>query len=271
MLNPVQTIRRARQERLLQVAGSLTFTTLLASVPFLAVSFALFARLPLFSQLGAVLETHVLASLLPPALAQTVIRYLHRFSVNANQLPWIGSVCLLVTAITMLLTVESALNQIWQVKHARPLVRRVGLYLVALTIGPIVLATGLWASTYLLGLSIGLLGPVPSGAAFLLNLGPAALNSMGLTSLYRFLPNARVRWVHALLGGVFASVLLEFGKYSFATYVLKLPTYRAVYGAFAVVPAFVLWVYFSWLVTLTAGLIVANLGTGNRSRRGSRR
>ncbi len=271
MLNPVQTIRRARQERLLQIAGSLTFTSLLAIVPFLAVSFALFARLPLFNQLGAVLEAHVLTSLLPPELAQTVIRYLHRFSAKANQLPWIGSLCLLMTAVAMLLTVENAFNQIWQVKRPRPLARRVGLYLVALTIGPIVLATGLWASTYLLGLSIGLLGPVPGGAAFLLNLGPVALNSMGLTCLYRCLPNAKVRWRHALLGGMFASVLLEWGKVGFATYVLKLPTYRAVYGAFAVVPVFLLWMYFSWLAVLSAGLVAANMGAGAKSRGSARR
>ncbi|MBY0469501.1 MAG: YihY family inner membrane protein, partial [Burkholderiaceae bacterium] len=205
MFNPAQTIRRARQERLLQMAGSLTFTSLLSLVPFLAVSFALFTRFHWFSPLGAVLETKVLTSLLPPELAHTVIRYLHRFAANAHQLSWLGSLWLLVTAIALLLTVENAFNQIWQVRRRRPFVRRVGLYLAALAIGPSVLAASLWASACLIGLSVGWLAPVSGWATFLLGSGPVVLNAMGLACLYRFLPNARVRWRDALLSGVVAS------------------------------------------------------------------
>lgn len=264
-------MRRARQERLLQMAGSLTFTSLLALVPFVAVSFALFTRFPLFSPLGTVLEANVLTSLLPPELARTVLRYLHRFSANAQQLSWIGSLCFLATAIAMLLTVENAFNQIWRVKRRRPLVRRVGLYLATLAIGPSVLAASLWASACLLGLSMGWLAPVSGWATFLLGSGPAALNAMGLACLYRCLPNATVRWRDAMLGGLIASLLLEAGKHGFAAYVLKLPTYKTVYGAFAVVPVFLLWVYYSWLATLFAGLVAADLGAGVRSKGSSRR
>ena len=265
------TIRRARQERLLQVAGSLTFTTLLSVVPFLAVSFALFTRFPILSRFEAMLETDVLANLLPADIAHTVIRYLHRFSANASELTWIGSLFLLLAAIAMLFTVENAFNQIWNVKHARPLLRRVGLYLLALVVGPPVLGASLWASTYLLGLSMGMLGPVPASATFVLSLGPAALNWMVLTSLFHYLPNTKVRWRDAMVGGLIASVSLELGKRGFATYMLKIPTYKAVYGAFAVFPVFLLWIYFSWLATLTAGLIAANLGAGTRARFRTRR
>lgn len=266
VFNPVQTMRRARQERLLQMAGSLTFTSLLALVPFLAVSFALFAHFQLFRPLGAVLEANVLTNLLPPELARTVIRYLYRFSANAHQLPWLGSLCLLVTAIAMLLTVENAFNQIWRVKRHRPLVRRVGVYLAALALGPGVLAASLWASTCLLGLSTGWLTPVSGRATFLLSSGPVVLNIVGLACLYRFMPNAPVRWRDAMLGGLIAGLLLEVGKHGFAAYVLKLPTYRTVYGAFAVLPVFLLWMYYSWLATLSAGLIAANAVRGTRSR-----
>lgn len=263
-------MRRARQERLLQMAGSLTLTSLLALVPFVAISFALFNRFQLFSPLGAVLEANVLPSLLPPGLARTVIRYMHRFAANAHQLSWVGSLWLLVTAIAMLLTVENAYNQIWRVKRRRPLVRRVGLYLAALAIGPSVLAASLWASACLLGLSMGWLASVSGWATFLLGSGPAALNAIGLAGLYRFVPNATVRWRDAMLGGLIASLLLELGKHGFAVYVLKLPTYKAVYGAFAVVPVFLLWMYYSWLATLSAAFIAADLGAGGRSRGGAR-
>jgi len=261
------TIRRARQERLLQIAGSLTFTTLLSIVPFLAVSFALFTRFPMFSRL----EPDFLSSLLPADIARTVIRYLNQFSANASELTWIGLLSLMVTVVALLLTVESALNQIWNVKRTRPLLRRVGLYVLLLLVAPPALGASLWASSYLIGLSLGVLGPVPNSAAFLLGLGPAALNWAGLTSLFRYLPSAQVRWRDAMVGGLIASAALELGKHGFATYVLTIPTYKAVYGAFAVLPVFLLWVYFSWLATLTAGLIAANLGAGSRSKSGLRR
>jgi membrane protein len=264
------TIRRARQERLLQVAGSLTFTTLLSVVPFLAVSFALFTRFPLFSRFETVLEADLLTSLLPADIARTVIKYLHRFSANASDLTWIGSLFLVGAAVAMLLTVENAFNQLWSVKRTRPFLRRVGMYLLALIAGPLVLAASLWASSYLLALSMGVLGPAPPSATFMLGLGPAALNWMGLTALFHYLPNTKVRWRDALVGGLIASVLLELGKRGFAAYVLKIPTYKALYGAFAVLPVFLLWVYFSWLATLTAGLIAANLGAGARSKSGAR-
>jgi YihY family inner membrane protein len=265
------TIRRARQEKLLQVAGSLSFTTLLSVVPFLAVSFALFNRFPVLSGVSGRLESDLLTSLLPADIARTVITYLHRFSANGSGLTWIGLLFLLATALAMLLTVENAFNRIWNVKRTRPFPRRMGLYLLMLLVAPPVLGASLWAWSYLLGLSMGVLGPVPKSASFALSLGPAALNWIGLASLFHYLPNATVRWRDAMWGGLIASVLLELGKRGFATYVLKIPTYKALYGAFAVLPVFLLWVYFSWLATLTAGLIAANLGAGARSRSAARR
>ena len=104
------TIRRARQERLPQVAGALSFTTLLAVVPLLAVSLALFTHFPLFGRFEAALEQYLLRSLLPPEIARTVLRQLHQFAVNAGSLTGLGMLFLLVTSIAMLFTVENALK-----------------------------------------------------------------------------------------------------------------------------------------------------------------
>lgn len=253
------TIRRARKERLAQVAGSLTFTTLLSIVPLLSLSLALFTRFPAFSRFEAALEDHLLKSLLPADMSRTVLKYLSQFAANASGLTLMGSLFLLFTAIAMLLTVENAFNQIWNVKRNRPLLKRVALYLLVLALGPPALGVSLWATSYALGASMGLIGTLPPSARFVLNLGPLALGFVGLTSLFRFVPNTRVRWRDALVGGLIASVALELGKRGFTTYLLKVPTYKAVYGAFAVFPVFLLWVYFSWLVTLTAALVTAAL------------
>jgi len=265
------TLHRARQERLLQAAGSLTFTTLLGLVPLVAVGFALFVRFPVFGRFEAALEEHVLKSLLPADIARTVLKYLHQFAANAGELTWAGSLFLLGTALALLLTVESAFNRIWNVKRNRPLLKRVGLFLLLLVLGPPALGASLWATSALLAASIGWIGPLPPSAHFVLNLGPLAIAWGGLSGLFYFLPNTPVRRRDAMAGGLLASVALELGKRGFAAYLFKVPTYKAVYGAFAVFPVFLLWLYFSWLVTLTAALIAANLARAAMSRRSARR
>jgi membrane protein len=255
------TLRRARQERLLQVAGSLSFTTLLSVVPLLAVSFALFAHFPhLFGRVEAALEAHLLKSLLPEGISRTVMKTLQQFADNASALTLPGLLALLLAAVALLFTVENALNQIWGVKRSRPLVKRVAQYLLLLALGPPLVGVSLWATSVVLGASAGWIdATLPPSARVVLTLGPVALGWLGLACLYYFVPHTRVRKRDAIVGGLLASVLIELGKRGFAAYLLKLPTYKAVYGAFAAFPMFLLWVYFSWLVTLGSALVAANL------------
>jgi membrane protein len=258
------TIDRARKERLAQIAGSLTLTTLLSVVPLVAVSFALFTRVPLFNRFNGVMDRYVLNGFLPPVISRTVLRYLNHFAANASGLTWIGSLLLPVTAVALFLTVENALNQIWQVKKSRPFLKRVGSYLLMLLVGPPVLALSLWATSTVIGASMGAMGPLPRALSFLLDLGPLLLSTAAVTGLFYYLPNAKVRVRDALVGGLIASVAFELGKRGFAAYLVKLPTYKAVYGAFAAFPLFVLWTYFSWIVTLLAALIAANMARGRK-------
>jgi membrane protein len=263
------TIRRARDERLAQVAGSLTFTTLLSLVPMLAVSFALFVRFPAFRALESAIERTLLAGMLPPEISRTVLMHLHQFAANAHGLTLAGSLLVLVAAVALLLTVENALNQIWQVKKSRPLVKRVGVYLLMLAVGPPVVGTSLWASSYLFGASIGLIGTLPPALEVVLRFSPAALVALALAAVFRLVPNTRVPPRHAIVGGALAGLALELGKRGFAAYLIKLPTYKAVYGAFATLPIFLLWLYFSWLVVLTAACVTANLSRAGRTRKPS--
>ncbi|HET7793403.1 MAG TPA: YihY family inner membrane protein [Rhizobacter sp.] len=253
------TVRRARKERLPQIAGSLTFTTVLSIVPFLTVCFALFTRFPVFKRFEDALEEHLLRSLLPADISRTVFKYLHQFAANASGLTLVGSVFLLVTSVALLLTIENAFNQIWAVKKNRPILKRVGLYLLMLSVGPPALGVSLWATSYVVSASMGWIGELPPSWRFVLNMGPVLLGMAGLASLFYFVPNTRVRKRDAVFGGLLASLGIELGKRAFAAYVLKLPTYKAVYGAFSVFPIFLLWVYVSWLVTLGAALVTANL------------
>lgn len=256
--------RRAKAERLAQLAGSLSFTTLLSLVPLVCVAFALFTRFPIFRSFEAAIEEHLLKSLLPAEIARTVLRLLNQFAANAGGLTFVGSLFLLAAAVALLLTVENALNQIWGVKRHRPLLRRVGLYLVLLAAGPPLLGLSLWATSFVVGASAGWVGAVPEAARFALNLGPVVLGTVCLACLFRFVPNTTVRRRDAIVGGLIAGIAFELGKRGFATYLVKLPTYKAVYGAFWVFPLFLLWVYFSWFVTLAAALVAASLGRNAR-------
>ena len=253
------TFRRAREERLPQVAGSLTFTTVLSIVPFLGVSFALFTRFPVFRRFEKAIEEILLKSLLPADPSRTVLKYLSQFAENAGGLTVLGSLFVLATAVALLLTIENALNQIWEVRRPRPFLKRVGLYLLMLAIAPPALGVSLWATSYVISASLGLIGTLPPSVQFVLTLGPVALSTAGLAAVFYFVPNTAVRRRDAIAGGLLASIAFELGKRGFAAYVLKVPTYKAVYGAFAAFPVFLLWVYFSWLVTLTAALVTANL------------
>ncbi len=262
------TLRRAREERLPQVAGSLTLTTVLSIVPILAVGFALFARVRAFRRFGRAIENDLLKPLLPHEIAQPVLKHVTRFAENAGSLTWVSSLFVLVTAMAMLLTVENAFNRIWRVRTGRPIVKRLGLYLALLAVGPAAVGASLCATSYLASASAGLVGALPSSVSLAMTLGQVCLMALGSATLFYVLPNAKVRRRDALVGGLIAAVGFELGKRGFAAYLVTVPTYKAVYGVFAALPAFLLWVYVSWMVALTAAVVTANLTRAQPRARG---
>ena len=252
------TLRRAREERLPQVAGSLTFTSVLATVPLLAAGFALFTRFPAFRGVGGAIREQLLQALLPAALARPVQKHLAQFTGNASGLSLVGSLLVVASALVLLLNLENVLNRIWSVKKDRPMVKRLALCLLMLFAAPAAVGASVWATSWLLATSTGLLRSLTPSATLLLTVGPVVFGTAGFACLFYFVPNTRVRKRDAILGGLLASVAFELGKRGFALYLLEVPTYRTVYGAFAPVLLFLLWVYYSWLVTLGSALVAAN-------------
>jgi membrane protein len=259
-----ETLRRAREERLAQTAGSLTFTTVLALAPLLALSFALFTQLPLLRGAGLAVREHLLKGLLPAELSSSVLKHLAQFAANTHGLTLLGLAFVGVTVLVLLLNVENVLNRIWKVRKNRPLFKRLGLYAVMVVVAPVLLGASLWATSALQAASGDLLRTLPVSASLLLTLGPIVLGAIGFGCLFYFVPNAKVRRREALLGGLLAGIAFELGKRGFALYLQQVPTYRTVYGAFAPVLLFLLWIYFSWLVTLACALVAANVRAGGR-------
>jgi membrane protein len=173
----------------------------------------------------------------------------------------VGFAALLVSAFALLLSVENTLNRIWQAKKPRPLIGRLALC-VAMLLAALVIGASLWATSYLLAASRALVTPRSNWMPQALNLAPVALSAAGFSGLFRFVPHAAVRWRNAIAGGLLAGVAFEFGKRGFAIYLANVPGYRTIYGAFAPLLAFLVWVYYSWFITLAAALVGASLPRG---------
>jgi membrane protein len=262
-------LRGAREQRLPQAAGSLTFTTLMSLVPLLAVSFALFARSPFLRPAGEAIRAHLLQGLLPAEVAGTVPRHLAQFSGNATGLTLLGFALLLLSALALLLSVENALNRIWRVKKQRPPLRRLALYACILLTGPALLGASLWATSLLLSASGAPAGTSPAWFPHALDIGPVLLAATGFACVYRYVPHTAVRWRDAIAGGLLAGIAFELGKRGFAIYLARVPTYRTLYGALAPLLAFLVWVYYSWIVTLAGALVSASLPAPRRFRAGA--
>jgi membrane protein len=250
--------RRARDVRLSQVAGSLTFTTVLSLVPLAAVALAMFSAFPLFAEYRVALEQMLLKSLLPEQLSHTILRYLNAFAAKATQLTALGLGFLVLAALAMVLTVDRVLNDIWQVRQRRPLAQRVLIYWALITLGPLLVGASLAATSYVATVSGGFVRQLPRGARELFDLASLAIGALAFAALYVFVPNRDVRWRDALIGGFIASALGEAVKAGFTAFIAR-GTYQSIYGAFAVLPVFLVWVYLSWWVTLFGAAIAATL------------
>lgn len=250
---------RLVDDRCLQVAANLTYTTLFALVPLITIAITVFAALPASKLLMARLHAFLGEQVLPPAVADTVLRYMDRFSTQAAGLTAAGLAVLVVTAIALMATIERAFNTIWRVRRSRPLGVRVVVYWGALTLGPILLGASVWATSYLLAQSLGVASRVPGAADVLVALVPFASIAIAFTLLYLLVPNRTVRFRDAVIGGMVAAVLFELMKRGLTFYLARVPTYAAVYGAFAVVPIFLVWLYMSWVVTVLGAVIAAML------------
>lgn len=250
---------RFREDRIGLTASSLTFTTTIALVPFFTVALAIFTAFPIFSKLQEALEVWLIKSLIPDNIARQVLGYLTQFSGQASKLGGAGLAVLLVTAITLILTIDRTLNSIWRVRTPRPLAQRLLIYWTAITLGPLVLAASLVVTSYVVSASRGLVGDLPISLRFLLDLAQFFLMVISMAALYRYVPNIHVKWTHAWTGGFFVAAGLEIAKKVIGIYLSAVPTYSLVYGAFATLPILLVWIYVSWMIVLLGAVIAAYL------------
>lgn len=246
------------EERLLQVASSLTFTTVLAIVPMLAVVLSLFTAFPVFQDFRLALEDFLANNLMPPAVSDNIMEYLNQFARQASRLTAIGGAFLVVTSLLLIMTIDKTLNDIWHVRKQRPLPQRALIYWAIITLGPIATGASLWATSFVARESMGLVSDVPGVVSLAVSFVPLVLTGLGFAALFVVVPNCRVYWRDALAGGFFTAIALELMKAGFTFYLTGFPAYTIIYGAFATLPIFLLWIYLSWLVVLFGAAIAAS-------------
>lgn len=250
--------QRADEEKLLQVASSLTFTTVLGIVPMLAVVLSLFTAFPVFQDFRLALEDFLANSLMPPAVSDNIMDYLNQFAFQASRLTAIGGAFLVVTSLLLIMTIDKSFNDIWHVTRQRPLPQRALVYWAVITLGPVVAGASLWATSFLARESMGLVGDIPELLSLAISFAPLMLTGLGFAALFVVVPNRHVYWRDALVGGFSAAIVLELTKAAFAYYLTRFPTYTVIYGAFATLPIFLLWIYLSWLAVLFGATVAAS-------------
>jgi len=255
----VAVARRFYDDRGMQTAGSLTFTTLLAIVPLLTVALSLSTAFPVFDDAMTTLQLFVLENFLPDTGSlDTLSDQILAFTEQAGKLTAIGLVFLVVTAVMLMFTIDEGLNRIFRVRRRRPIAQRILMYWSVLTLGPVLIGSSLSMTSFLLGASFGVLS-LGAVAEFILKLLPYVFTWGALTLLYILVPYRHIDVRHALAGGLLAGVAFEVAKRAFAVYIVQFPTYTLVYGAFATLPVFLLWLYVSWLVVLVGATFTALL------------
>ena len=251
-------LNRFVEDRLNASAAALTFVSLFALVPLLTVTLSIASALPAAGNIEGKLNEFLLQFLLPESSTQ-VVQYLSTFISQARSLTAFGVIILLVSAILMLRNVEKALNDIWRNRANRKPLASFLLYWAVLSLGPAAIGFGLGIRAYLFaatndwgGLHLFGLG------SLLISLLPFVISAIGLTCLYAVVPNCQVPLRHALIGGVFAAITFTIARMLFTAIMAK-SSYTLVYGAFAAVPLFLLWIYVTWIIVLIGAVLAHSL------------
>lgn len=251
--------RQFRDSGSKQSAAALTYTTLFAIVPMMTVAFAILAALPALRERSVEIQRWVF-EYFAPSVGDDVLAQLSEFSRQAGNLTGIGIIFLVVTSVLMLRNIEHNLNGIWRIRTPRKGTTSLLMYWAVLTLGPLCLGAALGLSSYLTSVKLltGAVGYI-GGAAFWLSLLPFVAMTALMATIYIIVPNCYVPWKQGLLGGAVAALLFEIAKAGFALFIRLSPSYSVIYGAFAAVPLFLLWVYISWMIFLGGAVLVHSL------------
>ncbi len=251
------TTNRFKHSHLSQKAAQLTLSSLLAAVPIITIILGILSFTPTLAsmqnQLFDLLELH-----LAPGSSDVVLPYLIQFSEQAKKLPIAGVVVLLLTALLLLNSFEGSVQSIWGIEKPRKLRERLLTYWAILTLGPIIFAGSLSLYGTLISMQIQDID-ASNWLNNLLELGSIALYFLMLLTLNYLTPNADVSIKWATLSAIIGSIGLFILNTVFSSFAQFFTNYQVIYGAFAAIPIFLIWLQSSWLVVLASICLCATL------------
>jgi len=268
----IKLLRQFHEDRCLGMAASLSYTTLLSLVPLLAVMFSVLAAFPVFETVVGKIQDYIFRNFVP-ASGEMIQSYFTEFTEQARRLTGPGIFFLVVVALMLMHSIDEVINDIWRVRAPRSWPAKFVVYWAVLTLGPLLLAVSIVVTTFLVSLPMvsGINGAMAGVRSWTLSLMPFLSILVALTLLYVLVPNRRIKLRHGLGGAVVAALMFELAKHGFTLYVSNVPTYATIYGALAVIPLFLVWIYVSWAVVLLGAEIsyCLALSPGHRHAAGS--
>jgi len=239
-------------------AMSLVYTTLLSLIPLLAISFSVLKGFGVHRDIEPFLITF-LAPLGDKAeeIAFRFVQFIDNTKVSV--LGYLGFALLFYAVVSLMQKVESAFNYVWRVNRNRTIAERIRDYLTLIIVGPTLMfvATGMWASILGTDIMERVAGIVPLGWLIHLvtRILPVLLIIVAFAFVYALVPNTKVHWRPALVGGVVAGALWNIGGVGFAVFVSNSANYPTIYSSFATAIFFMIWLYVAWMILLIGGSI----------------
>lgn len=249
-------VRRFHTENMAQTSAALAFTTLLALVPLVTLILAVANSVPFFDTLIHRFDAVLVKSLLPTGAGGTIAGHVGKFAQKARRLTVPGIAMLGLTAFLLMHTIERTFNHVWQVAP-RPLLARLKLYAFVMAVWPFLLGAIAGAMSYAVTVSLGFVDEASWIRRFVVKAVSMASLGLFFAFLYYAVPNAQVARRAALVGGILASLGFAAMQKGFELYLGSFGALKSVYGAFAAVPIFLVWLHLSWAVVLIGGLIAA--------------
>ena len=249
-------ITRSKNDTILRVASSLSYTSLIALVPVLAIALAVFSAFPVFADVRQQIQEMFIQNLMPDA-GQDLNFYFNDFINATAKLTTIGVVGIALTAVLLLSTIENSFNFIFKVSTPRRWTTKITLYWTVITLGPLLLGTGLSLRGMVAFHKI--FASLPEAQIWLGKILPTLITCLLLIGVYVFIPNKKVSVSSAFVGAVTAMILFLFLRQGFALFMLKNNTYKTLYGAVAAVPLTLVWMYLYWAVVIFGAVVTASL------------
>ncbi|MBE2896051.1 virulence factor BrkB family protein [Pasteurellaceae bacterium HPA106] len=246
---------RYNENKLNMAAGYLTYSTMLALVPLVMVSLAIFSAFPVFKEVSGEVQ-HMIFSNFAPETGGVVQDYINEFVENSKKMSGVGIIGLIVVALMLISSIDRTLNDIWPNTNSRTLFVSFAMYWMILTLGPLFLGVSVIVSSYIFS------SDAFNNATFstyLLSIIPFLLTWLAFTLIYTVVPNTKVNLRYAMIGALIAAIFFTLGKRAFTWYISAFPSYQLIYGAMATLPILLLWIQLSWTFVLLGAQLTAVL------------